>query len=215
MSLVKRSKKLGLSEQPLCICFFNAKIVLHFFLCLREPINQSLSASCSRLGTIPRLSKDETNQPAPEYRVLGGRCNQQVVESTDWSTSPRAYYAWWSVQSPSVSNGQTGRLVHEHVMLSGRYSPRDVEWADRSTSPRACHARWSVQSPRSGMGRSIDQSSSMSCSVVGTVTEMSNGQIDRPVPEHVMLGGQYRHQVYHVCLTKSPTSLFEKIVSSY
>ena len=110
------------------------------FLCLREPINQSLSVSCLRFGTVPRFSKDETNQPVPEYGVLGGRC------------------------SPRLSRGQTGRPVPEHLMLGGRYSPQDVEWADRSTSPRACHARWSVQSQGCRMGRLVDQSPSMSCS---------------------------------------------------
>jgi len=95
-------------------------------------------------------------------------------------------------------------------MLGGWYSPQDVEWADWSTSPRACHARWSVQSPGCRMGRLVDQSLSMSCSVVGIVLRLSNGQTGRPVPEHVMLGGRYSPQVYHVCLTKSPTFLLKK-----
>ena len=155
-------------------------------MCLREPINQSLSVSCSRFGTVPRFSKDVTNQPVPQYGVLGGRC------------------------SPRLSRGQTGRPVPEHLMLGGRYSPQDVEWVDWSTSPRACHARWSVQSPGYRMDRLVNQSLSMSCSVVGTVLRMSNGQTGRPVPKHVMLGGWYSPQVYHVYLTKSPTFRLKK-----
>jgi len=53
------------------------------YLCWREPVNQSLSASCSRFGAVPRLSKDDTNRPVPEYVVLDGRCSQHVVESAD------------------------------------------------------------------------------------------------------------------------------------
>jgi hypothetical protein len=95
-------------------------------------------------------------------------------------------------------------------MLGGRYSLQDVEWADWSTSPRACHARWLVQSQGCRMGRLVDQSPRMSCSVVGTVLRMSNGQTGRPVPEHVMLDGRYSPQVYHVYLTKTPTFLLKK-----
>ena len=165
--------------------FFNAKILL-LFLCLRKPINQSLGTSCSRFGTVPIFSKDETNQPVPEYGVLGGQWNHRL------------------------SRGRAGRPVPEHLTLGGRYSPQDAKWTDWSTSPRASHARWSVQSPGCRMGRQVDQSPSMSCSVVSTVPRMSNGQTGRPVPEHVMLGGRYSPQVYHVCLTKSPTFLLKK-----
>jgi len=62
-----------------------------------------------------------------------------------------------------------------------------VEWANWSTSPRAYLARWSITVPR-----------------------LSNGRTGRPVPEHIMLGGRYSPQVYHVHLTKDPTYFLKK-----
>jgi len=41
------------------------------------------------------------------------------------------------------------------------------------------------------MGRLLNQSLSIYCSVVGTVPKMANGQTDRPVLEYILLGGQY------------------------
>jgi len=49
------------------------------------------------------------------------------------------------------------------------------------------------------MGRLVDQSPSMSCSVVDTVPRMSNGPTSRPVPEHVMLGVRYSPQDVEMC----------------
>jgi len=86
----------------------------------------------------------------------------------------------------SLSKRQTGRSVPEHFVLGGRYSPQDVEEEDWSTSPRAFHARWSVQSPRCRKSRLVDQSLSISCSVVGTVPRMLKRQTGRLVPEHFM-----------------------------
>jgi len=52
------------------------------------------------------------------------------------------------------------------------------------------------------MDRLVDQSPSISCSVVGTVPRLLDGRAGRPVLEHIMLGGRYSPQIYHVCLTK-------------
>ena len=65
------------------------------------------------------------------------------------------------------------------------------------------------------MGRLVNQSPSISCSVVGTVPRMANGQTGRPVLEYFMLGGRYSPQVYHVHLSKDSTYLFEKIPSPH
>ena len=100
-------------------------------------------------------------------------------------------------------------------MLEGWHSPQDIKWADWSTIPRASHAQWSVQPLGYQMGRLVDQSPSISCSVVGKAPRISNGQTGRPVPEHLMLSGRYNPQVYHVCLTKDPAYLFSKIISPY
>jgi len=162
------------------------------------------------------LSKEQTGRPVPKHFMLGGRCSQpncrknrlvdqspsmlcsvvgtvnRIVERIDWSTSPRAFYARWSVQSTKLLKEQTDRPVPEHIMLGGRYSQpncrknrlvdqspsmlcsvigtvnRIVKRTDWSTSPQAFYARWPVQS-----------------------TELSKEQTGRPVPEHVMLGGRY------------------------
>ena len=97
---------------------------------------------------------------------------------------------------PRLSNGQAGRPVPEHITLSGRYSPQTFKWAGWLTSPRAYKARWSVQSPNFQMGRLVDQSPSIQCSVVGTVRKLSNGQAGRPVPKHTILGGRCSPQTF-------------------
>ena len=79
--------------------------------------------------------------------MLGGRYSPQIIDWANWSASPRAYHARWSVQSPDyrlgevvgqspsiscsvvgtvpgLSIGRTGRPVPEHIMLGGRYSSR-------------------------------------------------------------------------------------------
>jgi len=81
----------------------------------------------------------QLNLPDPEHITL-------VCDGADWSTSPRAYHARWSIQSP---DSQMGEVVDQSP--SARRSvvgiiDQDVNLADWSTRPRACHARWSVQS---------------------------------------------------------------------
>jgi len=44
------------------------------------------------------------------------------------------------------------------------------------------------------MGRLVDQSSSIYCSVVGTIPKMANGQTSQPVHEYILHGGQYSPQ---------------------
>ena len=184
------------------------------YLWLREPVDQSLSASCSTFGAVPRLSKDQTSRPVPERRARwlvqspGCRKSRLVDQSPSISCSVVD-------TAPRLSKEQTGRPVPEHIMLGGRYSPQDIDKADWSTCPRAYHARWSVQSPGCRKRRLVDQSPSISCSVVGTVPRMSHRQTSRLVPECIMLGGRYSPQVHHVCLTKDPTYLFKKIISPY
>jgi len=73
--------------------------------------------------------------------------------------------------------------------------PSSSKLADWSTSPRAYNARWSVQSPDLQTGRLVDQSPSIQCSVVGTVSRSPNWQTGRPVPEHTVLGGRYSPQI--------------------
>ena len=91
----------------------------------------------------------------------------------------------------SLSKRQTGRPVLEHFVLGGRYSAQDDEWADWSTSPQVYLAQWPVQSLGWRMGRLVNQSPSISCSVVGTVPRMENGQTGQPVPKYILLGGRY------------------------
>jgi len=146
----------------------------------------------------PLIFKLRAGQPVTERTLLGSRCSPQVSKLADWSTSPRAYTARWSVQSPGTSvlqagrlvdqfpsvqcsvvgaaprslNWQTGRPVPERILLGGRCSPQvrqSSKLADWSTSPRAYSTRWSVQPPHLQTGRLVDQSPSVYCSVVGAV----------------------------------------------
>jgi len=97
--------------------------------------------------------------------------------------------------------GQTGRPVPEHTVLDGRYSSR-FHWTDWSTSPRAYRTQWSVQFPVS-LGRLVDQSLSIPCSVVGTVPGFI-GQTGRPVPVHTVLRGRYSPQLHWADWSTSP-----------
>jgi len=73
-------------------------------------VDQSPSVSCSVVGTVPRLSNDRASRPVPERIMLGGRYSPQTFKWSGWSTSPRAYHARWSVQSP---NFQMNGLVDQ------------------------------------------------------------------------------------------------------
>ena len=97
---------------------------------------------------------------------------------TEWKqpSSPRARHARRLVQRPYF------RKI------------RLVKLANWSTSPRAYHARWSVQSPACQLSELVDQSPSVSCSVVGTVPSLSIVRTGRPVPERIVLGGRYSPQ---------------------
>ena len=132
---------------------------------------------------------------------------------------------------------QTDRPVPKRIVLSGRCSPQTFEWGDWSTSPRAYHTRWSIQSLDFWMSGLVDQSPSISCSVVGTVLDfwmsglvdqspsisclvvgtvprLPNKRAGRLVPEHIMLGGRYSPQT--IKWTDQIKYLaFEKIVSSH
>ena len=93
-------------------------------------INQSRADNALVVGIVPNSSK------------LAG-----------WSTSPRAYGAWWSVQPPDLQAGglddqsssiecsvvgavprfpnwQTGQPVPKHIVLGGRCSPQISKLAD-------------------------------------------------------------------------------------
>jgi len=72
-----------------------------------RPDDQSPSIPCSVVGAVPRSPNWQTGRPVPEHTMLGGRCSPQISKLADWTTSPRAYRARWSVQSPDL---QTGRL---------------------------------------------------------------------------------------------------------
>ena len=89
---------------------------------------------------------------------------------------------------------------------------------NRPTGPRARHARRLVQSLDCRGGELVDQSLSISCSMVGPVPRLSNGQTGqpvpehimlsgRPVPEHIMLGGRYSPRAYHIRLAEDRTYL--------
>ena len=56
--------------------------------------------------------------------VLGSWNSPQDVKWMNWSTGPRAYNAWWSVQSSGFQMDEIGRPVPKHIMLDGRYSPQ-------------------------------------------------------------------------------------------
>jgi len=144
-------------------------------LCLRKPINQSLSTSCSRSSAVPDFQKMRLISQSPNmaYSVVNAITDCRKGRLVDQSPSISCLVVR---TVPRISNGQTGGPVPERLMLGGRYSPQDIKWADWSTSPRASHAWWSVQSSGYQMGRLVDQSPSISCSVVGTVPRISNGK---------------------------------------
>ena len=170
MSLVARSKKLNLPNYTLCD--------LNLLACNRT-LEQTDQPVPDR--TMPRLPEESSN-----FQTSG-----LVDQSPSRSCSEVGIVS-------VLSDVQSYRPVPEHIMLGGRYSPRNFGCVDLSTSPRAYNARWSVQSLDFWMCRLIDQSSSMSCSVVGTVPKFLDVQTYRPVPEHIMLGGRYRPR----CLQK-------------
>jgi len=64
--------------------------------------DQSPSIQCSVVGAVPRYPNWQTGRPVPEHTVLGGRCSPQISILADWTTSPQAYSAWWSMQSPGT-----------------------------------------------------------------------------------------------------------------
>jgi len=64
--------------------------------------DQSPSMQCSVVGAVPRSPNWQTGRPVPEHTVLGGRCSPQISKLADWTTSPPAYSARWSVQSPDL-----------------------------------------------------------------------------------------------------------------
>jgi len=70
--------------------------------------DQSSSIQCSVVGADPRSPIWRTGQPVPEHTVLGGRCSPHISNLADWATSPRAYSARWSVQSPDLLSGRLG-----------------------------------------------------------------------------------------------------------
>jgi len=114
-----------------------------------ETANRSPSTSCSTIGMAPEFSKGQTSQnrrtgrPVPEHIMLDGRYSPQIVDWVNWSASPRACHARWSVQSPDcrlgelvgqspsiscsvvgtvpgLSIGRTGWPVPEHIFLKNR-----------------------------------------------------------------------------------------------
>ena len=64
--------------------------------------DQSLSIPCSVVSAVPRSPNWLTGRPVPEHTVLDGRCSPQISKLADCTTSPRAYHARWSVQSPGT-----------------------------------------------------------------------------------------------------------------
>ena len=107
-------------------------------------VDLSPSVSCSVVGTVPRLSNERAGRPVPERIILGGRYSPQTFKWAGWSTSPRAYHARWSVQSPDFQMGWSTSPRAHHARWSVQYLDFQMGW---STSPRAYHARWSVQAP--------------------------------------------------------------------
>jgi len=110
-------------------------------------VDQSPSLWRLVVGTVPRFSNWQAGRPVPESMALGGRYSPQVLKLAGWSTSPRAYGARWSVQSPDsqtgrlvdqspslwrsvvgtvprFSNWKAGQPVPERMVLGGRYSPQ-------------------------------------------------------------------------------------------
>jgi len=82
---------------------------------ISELVNQSLTISCSVVGTVTSLSIVRTGRPVPELIVLGGWYSPHLVDWANWSTSPRAHRAQWSVQSPVC---RLGELVHQSPSVS-------------------------------------------------------------------------------------------------
>jgi len=87
--------------------------------------DQSPSIQCSVVGAVPRSLNWQTGRPIPEHIVLGGRCSPQISKLADWATSPRAYSARWSVQSPNLYTRKNGRPVPEHTVLGDRCSSQE------------------------------------------------------------------------------------------
>ena len=108
--------------------------------------SKKLKLSCLRASHAHLPSDRLINQcRADNALVIGIVPNSSNL--ADWSTSPQAYSAWWSMRPPRSPSWQTGRPVPEHTVLGGRCSPQISELTDWATSPRAYSARWSAQSP--------------------------------------------------------------------
>ena len=113
MSLVARSKKLN----------FTSPRAYHAHLRPKRLIDQSpsisyLSAMEQTHRPVSELSKLWVGQPVLESIVLGGRYSTQTLKLVGWSTSPRAYSARWSVQSPGMSY----TVLHQLYLSFGKSS---------------------------------------------------------------------------------------------
>jgi len=125
MSLVARSKKFKLSSPR----------ESHAHLPSDRLINQSPSVLCSVVGAVPRFPNWQTGRPVPEHTVLGGRCSPQIFKLADWATSPQAYSAQWSVQSPDLQAGRLGdQSPSIHFSVIGAV-PRSSSWRTRRPVP--------------------------------------------------------------------------------